>query len=188
MYKYIIILLALINASCAKQSAPVHTDTFYQGTKQISLLDNKGNRLSIGSISFSSKTETIDYQIHLKHKLFKDYFLSMKEMKCLEGPELWCHLAYPYDNPRNITKIDLTWLSHDLLFMYKKHTEFGANFYNGIYYDFKLESGRLIGTAMGLDLNLIAAPPENEAQPPISIHDIDEIELSNRWLPIIEIK
>jgi hypothetical protein len=188
MYKYIIILLALINASCAKQSAPVQTDTFYQGTKQISLLDNKGNRLSIGSISFSSKAETIDYQIHLKHKLFKDYFLSMKEMKCLEGPELWCHLAYPYDNPQKITETDFTWLAHDLLFMYKKSSEFGANFYNGIYYDFKLTSDKLIGTAMALDLNLLAAPPEDQTQAPITVHDIDELELTNRWLPIIEIK
>lgn len=188
MYKYIIILLTLLNVSCAEQSTLVHADTFYQGTKEINLLDNKGKRLSIGSISFSAQADTIHYQIQLKHQLFKDYFLSMKEMKCLEGPELWCHLAYPYDNPQNITKTDFTWLSHDLLFIYKKHTEFGANFYNGIYYDFKLESGRLLGTAMALDLNLIAAPPEDETQPPIGIHDIDEIELTNRWLPIIEIK
>lgn len=72
--------------------------------------------------------------------------------------------------------------------MYKKHSEFGANFYNGIYYDFKLASGNLIGTAMALDLNLLAAPPEDETKQPITIHDIDEIELSNRWLPQIEIK
>ncbi|MBL4766068.1 MAG: hypothetical protein JKX67_12485 [Colwellia sp.] len=187
MYKHIIILLALINVSCVQQSTLVHTEPFYQGTKQISLVDNKGNRLLIGSIDFSTQQATIHYQIHLKDKLFKDYFLSMKEMKCLEGPELWCHLAYPYKNPRNITKTDFTWLSHDLLFMYKKHTEFGANFYNGIYYDFKLESGKLIGTAMALDLNLIAAPPEDETQAPITVDDIDEIELTNRWLPIIEI-
>lgn len=188
MYKHIIILLALINVSCVKQSAIVHTDTFYQGTKQISLLDNKGKRLSIGSIKFSAQKATIYYQIQLEHKLFKDHFLSMKEMKCLEGPELWCHLAYPYNNPRNITKTDFSWLSHDLLFMYKKPSEFGANFYNGIYYNFKLESGRLIGTAMAIDLNLLAAPPEDQTQPPITVHDIDEIELTNRWLPIIEIK
>jgi hypothetical protein len=188
MYKHIIILLALINVSCVQQTNLVHTEPFYQGIKQISLLDNKGKKLSIGSISFSTQDETIHYKIKLEHKLFKDYFLSMKEMKCIEGPELWCHLAYPYNNPRNITKTDFSWLSHDLLFMYKKHSEFGANFYNGIYYDFKLASGNLIGTAMALDLNLLAAPPEDETKQPITIHDIDEIELSNRWLPQIEIK
>jgi len=188
MYKCIIILLTLINVFGVGQSALAHANTFYQGSKQINLLDNKGNRLLIGAINFSIKEEVVHYQIHLKHKLFKDYFLSMKEMKCLEGPELWCHLAYPYKNPRMITETDLTWLSHDLLFMYKKSSEFGANFYNGIYYDFKLESGSLIGSAMALDLNLLAAPPEDTTSPPISEHDIDELEPTNRWLPTIEIK
>jgi len=188
MYKYLILLLALMNVSCADQSKLIHVDPFYLGTKQINLLDNKGQRLLIGSIDFSRQAGTVNYQIHLDHKLFKDYFLSMKEMKCLEGPELWCHLAYPYENPRNIVKSDFRWLSHDFLFMYKKDSEFGANFYNGIYYNFKLEEDKLIGTAMALDLNLLASPPENKTQPPITLGDIDEIELSNRWLPIIEIR
>ena len=188
MYKFIIIFLALMNVSFAQQSTAAQSDTFYQGTKQINLIDNKGKKVFIGSIHFSSKDDTIQYKIHLDHKLFTDHFLSMKEMKCLEGPELWCHLAYPYNNPRNISKTDFTWLAHDLLFMYKKESEFGANFDNGIYYDFKFESGTLTGTAMALDLNLLAAPPEDQTQPPITVHDIDEIELSNRWLPIIQIK
>lgn len=188
MYKHIIILLALINVSCVEQNTVIHADSFYQGTKQISLLDNKGKRLAIGTIKFSTQQENIHYQIHLDHKLFKDYFLSMKEMKCLEGPELWCHLAYPYNNPKQITKTDFTWLAHDLLFMYKKNSEFGANFDNGIYYDFKLTSGKLIGTAMAVNLNVLAAPPENDTQAPITLHDIDEIELTNRWLPKIEIR
>ena len=109
-------------------------------------------------------------------------------MKCLEESELWFHLAYPYDNPRNITETDFSWLSHDLLFMYKKNSEFGANFYNGIYYDFKLESGKLIGTATAIDLNILAAPPEDESIQPITVHDIYEIEPTNRWLPIVEIE
>lgn len=188
MYKHIMILLALINVSCVEQRTIVHTEPFYQGTKKISLLDNKGKKLFIGSINFSVQQDTIHYQIDLKHSEFKDYFLSMKEMKCLEGPELWCHLAYPYDNPRIITKLDFSWLSHDLLFMYKKNSEFGANFYNGIYYDFKLESDRLIGTAMALDLNMLAAPPEDQTKQPITVHDIDEMEITSRWLPQIEIK
>jgi len=188
MYKHIITLLALINISCAQQSNLEYVDPFFQGTKQISLLDNKGKKLLVGSIDFSVQKAVIHYKTHLEHQLFKDYFLSMKEMKCLEGPELWCHLAYPYNNPRSITKTDFSWLSHDLLFMYKKSSEFGANFYNGIYYDFKLKSGTLIGTAMALDLNLLAAPPEDKILPPITIHDIDELEPTNRWLPIIVIK
>lgn len=188
MYKYIVMLLALINVSCADKNALVQKDSFYQEIKDISLLDNKGNKLLIGSISFSTQDINTSYQISLQHEKFTDYFLSMKEMKCVEGPELWCHLAYPYNNPRNITTVDFRWLSHDLLFMYKKNSEFGANFNNGIYYDFKQEAGKLIGTAMAVDLNLLAAPPEDKVNPPITINDIDEIELSNRWLPKIIIE
>jgi hypothetical protein len=72
--------------------------------------------------------------------------------------------------------------------MYKKASQFGANFYQGIYYNFKLSSDKLIGTAMAVDLNLLAAPPQNITLPPITSHDIDELEPANRWLPIIEIK
>jgi hypothetical protein len=72
--------------------------------------------------------------------------------------------------------------------MYKKNSEFGANFYNGIYYNFKLESDKLVGTAMALDLNLLASPPEDKTTPPITVHDIDEMELTTRWLPMIEIQ
>lgn len=188
MYKNIILLLALISISFFGQPAFANTESFYQGTKNINLLDNKGKKLLIGTINFSVQDKAIHYKIRLKHEVFTDYFLSMKEMKCLEGPELWCHLAYPYQSPKRITKADFSWLSHDFLFMYKKKSEFGANFYNGIYYDFKFESDKLIGIAMALDLNLLAAPPEDETRPPITLSDIDELESTNRWLPKIEIK
>jgi hypothetical protein len=188
MPKYIFLFLALINISCAAQKSLKHPELFYEGNKVISLLDNKGKELVIGFITFSIKNDIIYYQISLEHKLFKDYFLSMKEMKCLEGPELWCHLAYPYNNPRKITQTEFSWLSHDFLFMYKKNSEFGAKFYNGIYYDFEFKEDKLIGTAMALDLNLLASPPEDRTTPPITMHDIDELELINRWLPIIKIQ
>ncbi len=112
----------------------------------------------------------------------------MKEMMCLEGPELWCHLAYPYHTPRSIKERDFSWLAYDLLFMYKNKTEFGTNFYNGIFYDFKLESKKLVGTAMAVDLNLLAAPPEDMTKPPITLDDIYEIAPTSRWLPTIEVK
>lgn len=188
MYKKAIVIFILVIFSFGCQTVPQHVDTFFQGTKQISLLDNKNKELIIGSISFVTKGNSTHYQIHLDEKLFKDHFLSMKEMKCLEGPELWCHLAYPYENPRSIKAIDFSWLAHDLLFMYKKKSAFGANFYNGIYYDFKLVSNKLIGKAMAVDLNLLAAPPEDVTKPQITFEDIDEIDLANRWLPVIEVK
>ena len=63
MYKQLIILLTLIIVSCVGHSTLVHADTFYQGTKQIHLLDNKGKKHFIGSIDFSTKEATIHYNI-----------------------------------------------------------------------------------------------------------------------------
>lgn len=188
MHKYIILFLALLTLSCVTQHDFIQPDNFYKGTKKIHLVDNKGDKYFIGTVTFSNKAEKTHYQMDIEHQIFKDYFLSMKEMKCLEGPELWCHLAYPYSSPRNITTTDFSWLSHDLLFMYKKASQFGANFYQGIYYNFKHSSDKLIGTAMAVDLNLLAAPPQNTTLPPITAQDIDELEPANRWLPKIEIK
>ena len=70
------------------------------GTKTINLIAKDGQRIAIGTIDFLPSSANIKYQLHIDHTRFKDYFLSMKEMKCLEGPELWCHIRYPYPQPR----------------------------------------------------------------------------------------
>ncbi|MFT5704189.1 MAG: hypothetical protein ACI8SK_000131 [Shewanella sp.] len=158
------------------------------GNKHIYLIDIKGNELMIGDVQFSTKADKTSYQIHVDHRLFKDFFLSMKEMKCLEGPELWCHLPYPYLNPREISQNDLTWLAHDLLFMYKKKNKFGADFYNGIYYQLDLNEGVIIGTAQAVNLNLLASAPDDLNLAPITEVELDEIEENLRWLPKIEIR
>jgi len=159
------------------------------GEKQVILKDRKGGETVIGKVHFEPlDNEKSRYQLHLDHKLFKDYFLSMKEMKCLEGPELWCHIPYPYAQPREVSATDLRWLEHDLMFMFKKPSEFGANFWNGIYYSIASEGGKLGGSAMAVDLNMLASPPDDLAIPPVNEGLLDEIELSQRWLPHIEIR
>ncbi|MBW8183627.1 hypothetical protein [Shewanella nanhaiensis] len=183
MFKRIGLLLTLI---CLSYSS--FADSPLSGNKHIYLIDIKGKELMIGDIKFSTLAGKTHYQLHLDHRLFKDYFLSMKEMKCLEGPELWCHLAYPYSNPRTISLNDLSWLSHDLLFMYKKKSEFGANFYNGIYYQLSLNNGAIEGTAQAVDLNLLASAPDDLTLAPITEAELDEIEIDLRWLGRLIIK
>ena len=78
--------------------------SFFNGSKKITLLEKNGTEIFIGTINFSHKKQIITYKLHLEHQLFTGYFLSMKEMKCLEGPGLWCHLAYPYKSPHIIKK------------------------------------------------------------------------------------
>jgi hypothetical protein len=181
MYRLLHITLLLF---CSASFA----DSLLQGTKQVYLLDNQGNQTHIGSIDFLSENEVVSYKLQLHHQQFTDYFLSMKEMKCLEGPELWCHLGYPYQNPHTVTATDFRWLSHDLLFMFKKPSEFGANFWNGVYYEITLVDGSLVGTGKAVDLNMLAAPPESNETPPITDALLDELDSLQRWLPKLEIK
>lgn len=169
-------------------ASPILANEALKGTKTIHLLDVQNRQVAVGRITFSPAQKHTTYQIHIDHAKFKDFFLSMKEMKCLEGPELWCHLPYPYETPRQVTATDLTWLAHDLLFMYKKKSEFGANFYNGIYYQLRIEDGVIVGSAHAVDLNVLAAPPEHNDFAPITLHDIDEMEPKHRWLPRLIIK
>ncbi len=160
------------------------------GKKSIVLMGNKGEKLAIGTVLFTptDNSDRVSYTIDIDYALFTDYFLSMKEMKCLEGPELWCHLRYPYEQPRTVTTTDLSWLSHDLLFMFKKKGEFGANFWNGIYYEFDVRDGAIYGKAQAVDLNLLAAPPDDLAIPPFSAFERSETESAPRFLPFVEIR
>ncbi|BBB30907.1 hypothetical protein [Neptunomonas japonica] len=159
-----------------------------QGVKSVSLLDKNGQRTVIGSITFTQKEDGSEYQLTLEREQFRDYFLSMKEMKCLEGPELWCHLAYPYQQPHKVTVDNLRWLEHDLLFMFKTPKEFGANFWNGIYYNMQVENGIITGEAQAVDLNVLASPPDDLSVPPVGEAELDEVDRDKRWLPMIEIR
>lgn len=163
--------------------------TALEGAKSIYLQDRAGAETKIGELQFTRESNhSSSYQLHLDHTLFKDYFLSMKEMKCLEGPELWCAIPYPYERPKTVSAKDLRWLEHDLLFMFKKLDSFGANFWNGIYYQLEIVDNRLQGTARSLDLNLLASPPEDLAVPPVGEFDIDDADLDQRWLPYLIIR
>ncbi len=160
-----------------------------EGKKQIFMLDKQGNEIVVGDVSFKPQADGSSYKLHMDHAKFQDYFLSMKEMKCLEGgPELMCHLPYPYKQPHIVTESDLSWLSHDLLFMFKKKEDFGANFWNGVYYNMRVEGGVIKGQAEAVDLNLLASPPDDLTVPPMNEGERDEIDRAKRWLPDIVIR
>ncbi|MCV6610473.1 MAG: hypothetical protein OIF55_06860 [Amphritea sp.] len=158
------------------------------GSYEIVLLDKQQAGTVVGTLNLKHRSESFEYALHMHHEQFQDYFLSMKEMKCLEGPELWCHLPYPYPQPRTISIEDMSWLSHDLLFMFKKPEEFGANFWNGIYYRLQISGDEISGQAQAVDLNMLASPPENADQPPLGEFERDEIDRDKRWLPDLIIR
>jgi hypothetical protein len=99
----------------------------------VALHTRDGQAIPIGSITFLPQGDRIGFSLQLAHDRFKDYFLSMKEFKCLDGgEEIQCHVPYPYANPATVTPDDLAWLEHALLFLYKLPTEFGARLWNGL--------------------------------------------------------
>lgn len=179
--------LSILALSSALISSVASADAL-NGNKQIFLIDKKQHEILIGTVRFQPADGHIRYSLHMAHERFKDFFLSMKEMKCLEGPELMCHLAYPYQQPNTVTGDDLSWLSHDLLFMFKKKSEFGANFWNGIYYDMRVEGDVIRGEAQAVDLNLLASPPDDLTVPPVNEAERDEIDPTLRWLPNLVIR
>lgn len=72
--------------------------------------------------------------------------------------------------------------------MYKKPKEFGTNFRNGIYYELTQSEGVIRGVARAVDLNQLAAPPDDLSVPPFQEYDIEPIELNNRAYPRLEIR
>lgn len=184
-----ILSVTLVTYTPAMAWAEHGSDKLLNGTKDIILYNDKGDSLVIGQVMFSPTDHGSAFKVDLDYARFTDYFLSMKEMKCLEGgPELWCNLPYPYEQPRMVYRDDLGWLSYDLLFMFKKPKEFGANFWNGIYYNLNVEGDTIKGVAQAVDLNHLAAPPDDLTVQPFTEFDREPVVPKNRWLPYIEIK
>lgn len=159
------------------------------GERTIYLLETSGESHEVGTVEFSSDSDGVmTYTLDMDLSVFKDFFLSMKEMKCLEGPDVWCFIPYPYNNPHTVTGNDLRWLEHDLLFMFKEPQTFGANLWNGIYYAMEVDGDVIRGQARAVDLNMLASPPDDQTVPPYGEYDISEFDADKRWLPVLEIR
>ena len=91
------------------------------GTRQVLLHGRDGSRIHLGDVAFTAQADGRSaFALTLRHAPFKDYFLSMKEFKCVEGgTEIFCHVPYPYAQPATVGPGDLAWLEHALLFMFK---------------------------------------------------------------------
>jgi hypothetical protein len=158
------------------------------GTKTISLHSQDGQAIPIGTVTFRPEGRRTAFVISLDHARFKDFFLSMKEFKCLEGPEVMCHVPYPHRNPGTVTVDDLAWLEHSLLFLHKSQAEFGAKLWNGLYYRMAITEAGIVGTAQAVDLNLIGAPPADSTIPPYPPADRSDIDPASRWLGRLTIR
>jgi hypothetical protein len=183
-------LIAVIALSSLTFAAPGSASAWEMtGTRAVTLHTRDGQAIPIGTVTFSPQGERTAFALQLDEKSFKDFFLSMKEFKCVEGSEeIQCHVPYPYANPATVTKDDLSWLEHALLFLYKTPADFGARLWNGLYYRMAITDEGIVGTPEAIDLNLIAAPPADATVAPYVPAERTEIAPGSRWIDRLTIR
>ncbi len=160
------------------------------GQKTITAHSRDQQRTVIGHVNFVPQADgSTAFKVTMDHDKFTDYFLSMKEFKCLSSPaEVTCHVPYPYAQPSKVTRQDLAWLEHNLLFLFKTPAEFGAKLWNGIYFKLEFTELGLRGAPMAIDLNLISAPPDDLLKPTYGPDARDPITAGARWIEAITIE
>lgn len=158
------------------------------GTKRIAVRTRDGETIPIGTVTFRPQGDRIGFALDLDHSQFKDFFLSMREFKCLEGAEIHCHVPYPYPNPRSVTPGDLSWLEHSLMFLFNLRTDFGAKLTNGLYYAMRVTDEGIVGTPQAIDLNAIAAPPKDASVVPFTPEERSEVTPGSRWIEALTIR
>lgn len=154
------------------------------GVHRIVAHTRDGQRIDLGQVEFTPREGGVfTFKLDWQREPFEDYFLSMREFKCLNGGnEVTCRVPYPYSQPGTVGEGDWRWLEHSLLFMFKTPKAFGAELRNGIYFRFRLMLDGLQGLPEAIDLNHISAPPEPLDVPPYDEGLRDPIEPGARWL------
>lgn len=160
-----------------------------EGTKTIFVTTNEGQRLRIGTVRFTpSANDTVAFKLAMETERFTDYFLSMREFKCLSSAaEVVCHVPYPHRQPGTVTPSNLAWLEHNLLFFFKQSSDFGAKLWNGIYFQLQRTDSGLVGKPQSIDLNLIGAPPQDD-NPPYTPALRDDMPVAKRWIQSLSIE
>lgn len=154
----------------------------WSGDRTIRLHGRDGKAVAIGSVRLTPAGDRTAVKVTMDTHALKDFFLSMREFKCLEGgTEVLCHVPYPYKNPGTVTRTDLSWLEHQLLFFYKQPTDFGAKLWNGVYYRLAFTDKGLVGTPQAIDLNAIGAPPAKPEVPPYGPAERNDVPAGARW-------
>ncbi|WP_412971023.1 hypothetical protein [Glaciecola sp. MF2-115] len=179
------LLMCVVLGISACSSTNESNSDIHAGQKyEVFLEDKSGNTINIGFV----EKQGDKYNFERDDSKFKDFFLSMKEMKCLEGAEIFCHIHYPYPQNDVTEQNNSVWLSHELLFMYKRANQFGARLRQGVYFELVPDGDGFKGVAYSLDLDDLASPPDNLSIPPINTNELELLEVDERWLPYLKIK
>ncbi len=176
-------LLCLCALLAATSTSILAQPQALQGSQTLRLHGRDGTAVTLGTVQFTPQPGgRSSFALQLDHAVLKDFFLSMKEFKCLEAPtEVFCHVPYPYPQPGSVAPNDLAWLEHSLLFMFKTPSEFGAKLWNGVYWQLKPTATGLEGLPQAVDLNHISAPPDQTSVPPYRRALRDDIPAGARW-------
>ncbi len=168
--------MAFVALPVAAPAAPL------TGERQIVLQARDGSEHPIGTVRFTPEGDSTRFAVSMDPHRLKDFFLSMREFKCLEGSsEIFCHVPYPYAQPGRVTAGNLAWLEHALLFFFKAPRDFGARLWNGVYFTLVAEGDSLVGRPDAVDLNQIGAPPADLSVPPYPPAERSPIPEGVRW-------
>ncbi|MBX2868062.1 MAG: hypothetical protein KTR18_05280 [Acidiferrobacterales bacterium] len=158
------------------------------GEKKVFLDTPGGESLQIGTLRLTGNPSNLQIQFTLDESQFSDQFLSMRPFKCIDGTPMVCRLAYPYEKKNQIQPDDFGDLEYEFLFIARSPKEYGIDPYNGRYYVIKEVEGNLIGEIRAVDLNILAAPPDDGNLRPITSADLDPLEAENERFPILRIE
>ena len=171
----------------AARAAPA-TSPALKGQKRIILHTRDGQAIPVGTVVFIPTATGSRFDVQIAPERTTTYFLSMRNFRCVEGDEVFCHVPYPYPLGETVAPGRLDWLEHALLFLSKSPKEFGARFENGIYFRMEIDGSRIVGTPQGIDLEDIGSPPDDPTIPPYSrIDRFDEPEGDN-WIARLTIE
>lgn len=161
-----------------------------RGEKALIVQTRDGSSVRIGSVFFEpAAAGRTAFRVKMDHSVLRDYFLSMREFKCLPAEaEVSCFVPYPYAQPGTIASGDLAWLEHSLLFLYKQPRDFGAKLWNGMIFKLSPTDKGFVGKPQAVDLNLISGPPDDLTTPPYGQFDRVDLAPGARWVTELRIE
>lgn len=158
----------------------------------VQLLSAQGEPVTVAKLTIEQQQDgQYDYSLAMERAVFSDQFLSMRPFRCLDAPtQMLCHLPYPYQKASHFSAQDLRNLEYDLLFIHRKASDYGIDPWNGVYYQLTLDDkgNKITGEIRAVDLDILAAPPPEGIEHPITSDDLHETPADSHVFPRLVIQ
>lgn len=156
------------------------------GIKTATLISNNGEKIIIGSVSFTPTADGTRAVFNADRKVFEERFLAMRPFICLDGDRhSYCH--FPYRSPQIITDKDLTDLEYQFMFLRKPRPSVSLDPTSGLYYELKKTSRGFEGMLREVDMTPIIVP-EGDMTRPIKREALFASDPAGHWLPRLVIE